>query len=155
VWVKTPVYVGDVAEIDTAAEASVGTLTQKHPVVVRKATPVSAPPSANAVASTIDLFYKLDNHPQEYTPGQRVAVSLPLRDESESLTAPWSAIVFDIHGGTWVYERTGETTFARRRVLVRYVTDDIAVLADGPSPGTKIVTAGAAELFGAETGYSK
>jgi RND family efflux transporter MFP subunit len=155
VWVKTPVYVGDVAQIDTTAEATIGELTAKQRAEGRRVKPVSAPPSADPAAGTVDLFYELDNKQQQYTPGQRVAVSLPLRDEAESLTVPWSAIVFDIHGGTWVYERSGETTFIRRRVLVRYVTDGVAILADGPPAGTKIVTAGAAELFGAETGYSK
>jgi RND family efflux transporter MFP subunit len=155
VWVKTPVYVGDLQEIDAAADASISDLTARHGAPRRKAAPVAAPPSADAKAGTVDMFYQLDNERQEYTPGQRVAVSLPLRDESESLTAPWAAIVFDIHGGTWVYERTGERTFVRRRVLLRYVSDDTAVLASGPPPGTKVVTAGAAELFGTETGYSK
>jgi len=68
---------------------------------------------------------------------------------------PWSAVVFDIHGGTWVYERTGDRSYARRRVVVRYVAGDAAVLESGPPPGTAVVTAGAAELFGTETGFSK
>jgi cobalt-zinc-cadmium efflux system membrane fusion protein len=54
-----------------------------------------------------------------------------------------------------VYERTDHQTFVRQRVLVRYVSDDTAVLASGPPVGSKIVTAGAAELFGTETGFSK
>jgi hypothetical protein len=40
-------------------------------------------------------------------------------------------------------------------VVLRYVRDGEAVLASGPKPGTRIVTNGAAELFGAETGFSK
>jgi membrane fusion protein, heavy metal efflux system len=40
-------------------------------------------------------------------------------------------------------------------VVVRFVRDGLAVLASGPKAGTKVVTAGAAELFGAETGFSK
>jgi hypothetical protein len=38
---------------------------------------------------------------------------------------------------------------------VRYVTGTTAVLAAGPEVGARVVTAGAAELFGAETGFSK
>ncbi len=68
---------------------------------------------------------------------------------------PWSAVIHDIHGGTWVYERTGERTFVRRRVVVRFVTGPTAVLEGGPEVGTRVVTAGAAELFGTETGFSK
>ena len=81
---------------------------------------------------------------------------------------PWSAVVYDIHGGTWVYEQIGERTrtFVRRRVDVEYVVGDTAVLAHGgtagnrvvataPPAGTLVVVAGAAELFGTETGFTK
>ncbi|MBY0513497.1 MAG: hypothetical protein K2P78_06255, partial [Gemmataceae bacterium] len=64
-------------------------------------------------------------------------------------------VVYDVHGGGWVYERTAARTYARRRVIVSSVAGDAAVLAAGPPPGTPVVTAGAAELFGAETGFSK
>ena len=43
----------------------------------------------------------------------------------------------------------------RRPVEVRDVVDRVAVLARGPAPGTRIVTAGAAELFGTEFGPGK
>ena len=35
------------------------------------------------------------------------------------------------------------------------VVGDTAVLAYGPAPGTRVVTAGAAELWGTETGFTK
>jgi hypothetical protein len=35
------------------------------------------------------------------------------------------------------------------------VTDGTAVLDSGPPPGTTVVTAGAAELFGTDAGFSK
>jgi hypothetical protein len=54
-----------------------------------------------------------------------------------------------------VYEKTGDRSYTRRRVVVRYVAADTAVLESGPPPGTTVVTAGAAELFGTETGFSK
>jgi hypothetical protein len=63
--------------------------------------------------------------------------------------------VIDIYGGTWVYEQTAELEFIRRRVLVRYVAGDTAVLSHGPPPGAPVVVAGAAELFGTETGFTK
>jgi len=116
---------------------------------------VAAPPSANPLSGTVDLFYGLDNRAAKHSPGQRLGVALPLRVPAESLTAPWAAVIYDVQGGTWVYEQTGERTFVRRRAAVRYVVGDTAVLANGPAPGTKVVTAGAAELFGAETGFTK
>jgi hypothetical protein len=58
--------------------------------------------------------------------------------------------VTDINGGTWVYENVGEHKFARQRVAVKYVADSLAVLDRGPAVGAKVVTEGAAELFGTE-----
>ena len=71
---------------------------------------------------------------------------LPLRDEHEALVVPDSAIVYDILGGSWVYESLGDHKYSRRRVQVKYVIDKTAVLANGPPDGSKIVSEGAAEL---------
>jgi RND family efflux transporter MFP subunit len=155
VWVRVPVYVGDLSQVDNKADAAVGDLTARPGTSGHAAKPVTAPPSANPAAGTVDLFYALDNRQAKYGPGQRVGVTLSLAGESDSLTAPWSAVIYDIHGGAWVYQQTGEREFVRRRIAVRYVTGETAVLAAGPPPGTKVVTAGAAELFGTETGFSK
>jgi cobalt-zinc-cadmium efflux system membrane fusion protein len=64
-------------------------------------------------------------------------------------------VVFDIHGGTWVYEQLGEYRYARRRVVIGHSVGADAVLASGPATGTNVVSAGAQELFGAETGFVK
>ncbi len=61
----------------------------------------------------------------------------------------------DIYGGTWVYERTAEHVYVRRRVEVPYVVDGWAVLSAGPPAGAAVVTAGVAELFGTEFGFGK
>jgi RND family efflux transporter MFP subunit len=155
VWVRVPVYVGDLPAIDPTAPAAIGNLAARPGDPTRPATPVSAPPTANPTAGTADLFYALDNRESRYSPGQRVGATLPLKGSAEDLTVPWSAVVYDIHGGAWVYEKTGAHGYTRRRVVVQSVVGADAVLASGPPPGTPVVTAGAAELFGAETGFSK
>jgi multidrug efflux pump subunit AcrA (membrane-fusion protein) len=172
VWVRVPVYVGDLADIDAVAPAAVGPLTARPGDPTRPASPVPAPPAANPAAGTAELIYALDNTPSApfavlgpagvahrwpplCAPGQRVGATLALKGPADALIVPWAAVVYDIHGGAWVYEKTGDRAYARRRVVVRYVVGDTAVLASGPSPGTPVVTAGAAELFGTETGFSK
>ena len=155
VWVRVPVYVGDLSEIDTAAEARIGVLTGRPGDVSRPAKMIAAPPAANPIPGTADLIYELDNRETHYRPGERVGATLLLNDPAESLVVPWSAVVFDIHGGAWVYERTGERVYSRKRVVVRHVTGDTAVLDSGPATGTTIVTVGAAELFGTDAGFSK
>lgn len=155
VWVRVPVYVGDLSEIAQDADATVGDLSGRQGRPTRAARPALAPPSANPLAATADLYYELDNRGLGLAPGQRVGVTLPLAGEAESLTVPWSAVIHDIHGGAWVYARTAPQTFVRRRVRVRYVVGSVAVMAEGPAPGSPIVAAGAAELFGTEIGFSK
>ncbi|MGC4007454.1 MAG: efflux RND transporter periplasmic adaptor subunit [Pirellulales bacterium] len=155
VWVRVPVYVGDLRDIDVAKDARIGSLTMCADDPTWLAKPISAPPSANPLSSSVDLFYALKNDQAKLTPGQRVGVQLNLNGEAESLTVPWGAILHDLQGGTWVYEATGPRSYRRRRVVVRYTVDGVAVLAAGPNVGTAIVTEGAVELFGAETGFSK
>jgi membrane fusion protein, heavy metal efflux system len=154
VWVRTAVFVGEVGELD-ANEAAVGPLVGGPGTKRTPAKSVEAPPTANPMAGTVDLYFHLDNPDGRYRPGERVGVTLPLKAEGESLTVPWSAVLHDIHGGTWVYEALGGQKFVRRRVQVRYIVGETAVLASGPPPGTRVVAVGAAELFGTEVGFGK
>ena len=112
-------------------------------------------PSANALATTVDLYYEVENHDGKLRPGQRVGVTLPLKGEAESLVVPYASVLYDLNGGAWVYEAMGKHVFARRRIVVDHVVGPEAVLALGPKPGTKVVTDGAAELFGTEFGGGK
>jgi Tfp pilus assembly protein PilX len=154
-WVRVPVYVGDLPKLNTETEARVAGLADAPGSESRPAKLVIAPPSANATASTVDLFYEVSNEDLKLRPGQKVGVSVPLQDPEESLVVPWSAVVHDIHGGAWVYEQLGPQTYAHRRVQVRAVVGKDAVLESGPAPGAKVVTVGVAELFGTEFGVGK
>ncbi len=155
VWVRVPVYVGELDEVNREMAARVGHVAARPGDQPWSAQPVAAPPSANALAATVDLFYELENTTSKLAPGQRVAATLTLRGDKENLVVPWSAVIHDIHGGTWVYERTSPQKYTRLRVLVRHVIGELAVIEDGPKPGTAVVTAGAAELFGTEVGFAK
>lgn len=146
-WVRVAIYSGEAALLDAKATASIRALTS---TVAQSSKPVAGPPTANAAASTVDWYYE----PAEQTSlraGQRVAVEIPTRESTiESLVVPFNAVLHDIHGGQWVYEQIAGHTYARRRVQVMRLADGIAVLASGPPVGSKIVTDGAAELFGTE-----
>lgn len=155
VWVRVPLPVGDLDAIERGEPAQVGKLSAPPGAQLRLAKPVAAPPSANPLAATVDVFYELSNADGKLFPGQRLGITIPLADAGESLSIPWSALVFDIYGGTWVYEQVGPRRYARRRVMVGYTVGEDAMLANGPPAGTKVVTAGVQELFGAETGFIK
>ena len=150
VYIKVPVFVGEEEKVALDKEASVGGLADAPGRPTKLAKPARTTPSANALTTTVDLYYELENHDGKLRPGQRVGVSLPLRGEAESLVAPYASILYDLNGGAWVYESLGKHVFARRRVVVDHVVGPEAVLAIGPKVGTKVVTDGAAELFGTE-----
>ncbi|MCA9267648.1 MAG: efflux RND transporter periplasmic adaptor subunit, partial [Planctomycetales bacterium] len=150
VWIRVPVYAGALRKIDAQQGAQITEYGADEQAPSRLARYVSAPPSANALATTVDLFFEMDNADERLHPGQRVQAALSLTGHGESLVAPFRAIVYDVQGGAWVYAQTEPHVYARRRVAVRYVDGEDAVLADGPTSVTKVVTDGAAELFGAE-----
>jgi len=62
----------------------------------------------------------------------------------------YAAVLYDARGDTWVYTSPEPFVFIRQRIKVDYIEGDRAVLSDGPSVGTRVVTVGGAELFGAE-----
>jgi len=155
VWVRVPVYVGDLARLNRTAAVAVGGLSDAPGALRRAATPVDAPPSANATASTVDVFYRMPNRDGAFRYGQRVGVIVPLREHESSLVVPWSAIVLDVQGGAWLYERTSPSVYVRRRVQVERVVDDLAALHGGIEVDASVVVAGAAELFGTEFGVGK
>jgi hypothetical protein len=65
---------------------------------------------------------------------------------------PYSAVLYDAKGDTWVYANPEPLAYMRERVTVAYIQGDQAVLTDGPPKGTPVVTVGAAELYGTEFG---
>ena len=155
VWIRVPIYVGNRLDIDTEHDAAIAEYGQGPEAPTRSAKYVSAPPSADPAATTVDLFYELTNDDGRLYPGQKVAVTLTMRSETQCLVVHSSAILYDIHGGAWVYEEIAPLTYVRRRVQVEYTDGENAVLAAGPEPKARIVTDGAAELFGTEFGVGK
>jgi RND family efflux transporter MFP subunit len=132
-WLRVPVYAGQVNEIDNERDVSVGALNGSSSTYL--ATPIQAPPTANALAASIDLYYRVDNTSGRFRPGERVSVHVPLRGEEQSLVVPRAAILRDIHGTPWVYVQSGEHEFRRVRTAVQFTTDEFAVLSLGPTVG--------------------
>lgn len=155
VWLRVPVFAGDVESIDRRTAVEVVPLGTPPGTKGATATPVAAPPTADATTAGVDLFYSLANPDRSWRPGQRVSVRLPLRSSQEHLVVPRASLLFDALGGTWVYEAKEGGVFERRRVALIDMAGDFAVLSQGPPLGTRVVTTGAAELFGTEFGVGK
>lgn len=149
-WVRVPVLAADVVRVARAADAAIRPLGGEGGAISGR--PVAAPPSANATAGSVDLYYSIPNTGR-LAVGQRVAVELPATGgAAQGLAVPASAILHDAYGGEWVYVRTAPRSFERRRVQVAGIHGPAAILAMGLKPGDEAVTAGAAELFGTEFG---
>lgn len=73
----------------------------------------------------------------------------------QSLTIPYAAVIYGLNGETWAYTSPEPLTYTRVPITIDFIDGDIAVLLDGPSPGTEVATVGVAELYGIETGVGK
>ena len=155
VWLRVPVYVGDLSSVDRASAAVVHVFGGVEETAGIPASAVQGPPLSDAGSASSDLFYEVPNADGTLRIGQKVGVTLVLKGAADSLAVPESAVLFDMQGGTWVYVRTAPTVFVRVRVEVRDIVHGFAVLGRGLRAGAEVVTAGAAELFGTEFGAGK
>ena len=72
------------------------------------------------------------------------------RSTTKQKVVPYSALIYDAGGNTWIYTSPQPRTFIRHKVQVNYIDSNVVVLKDGPPTGTVVVSVGAAELYGAE-----
>lgn len=153
-WVRVPVYVGLLDRIQSRPEARVRMLDQSATDSIL-AQSITAPPSADPLSATADLYFAIPNPKGDLRPGERVNVDLPLNSEEPRKVIPHAAVLWDIQGNSWVYVHSGPQEYKRARIFIDFTTDTEAVLKYGPDAGTEVVTDGAAELFGTEFGAKK
>lgn len=154
-WIRVGVYVGEMNELDQDGIVQLGPLNGRPQPEMPTVERISGPPTADAMSSVIDLYFQFDNSNGEMRPGQRVGVWMPLKGSMSGVIVPWSSILYDYHGGAWVYEQVQPRQFARRRVRLDAVEGGDALISRGLRAGASIVTDGAAELFGVEFGAGK
>lgn len=155
IWVRVPVFVDLLRKVQINKPATLTSLSGEPFGDDVMANPIAAPPTADTMNSSADLYYEVDNRKLRLRPGQRIGVELPVSRSESALIVPNGAILYDIYGGTWVYEESGLQEYTRRRVAIRFVMGEEAVLATGPAVGASVVVDGAAELFGTEFGAGK
>lgn len=73
----------------------------------------------------------------------------------EGLTIPYNALLYDPSGGEWAYASSATNVYARTALKVEKIDGEVVYLSKGPAAGTKLVTNGAAELYGIEYGVGK
>jgi hypothetical protein len=69
---------------------------------------------------------------------------------SRRVSVPYAALLYDPEGKTYVYTSPKELHYVKTEVLVARVESGRVVLARGPPQGPRVVTTGAAEVYGTE-----
>jgi hypothetical protein len=73
-----------------------------------------------------------------------------VRQQANIFVVPYSSLIYDPQGNTWVYTSPQPRTFVRQQVSVDRIEGDLAYLSESPPAGTVIASIGVAELYGAE-----
>ena len=77
---------------------------------------MNAPQPSEPGKQTIALLYECENVGDALRPGESVSVSLPMDKQSSSLVVPNASVLWDGMGNSWIYVKTSETAFRRRKV---------------------------------------
>jgi hypothetical protein len=67
-------------------------------------------------------------------------------------TIPLAAIIYDPSGKTYAFVAAGRLTYVETPVMVDRIDGGTAYLRRGPRPGARVVSTGAEELYGVQTG---
>ena len=76
----------------------------------------------------------------------------PVTAAGSDLVVPYAAVVYEPDGSAWAYVQTGRLTYRREALSIGTIAGDQVTLTSGPPVGALVVTQGAAELVGVETG---
>ena len=126
-------------------------MTRGEPDGAVLAKPSGMPPREDVKRSMLRLYYVVPGEKHGLTLNQRMRVELQQAGSDEKRkVVPYGAIYYDAKGNTWVYVNPEPLGFERQRVSVERIEGDLAVLSEGPSAGTPVVTVGAAMLYGVE-----
>ena len=122
----------------------------------------SEPVAEAAAGSTAAKVEEIDGQPSRITLQGKAAQRLGLATQpvvagrgAARLTVPESAILYDPDGQTFVFTNPRDSVYVRAEVTVVEIADGQASLSAGPPAGITVVTVGAAELFGVETGLGQ
>ncbi|HLQ47102.1 MAG TPA: efflux RND transporter periplasmic adaptor subunit [Planctomycetaceae bacterium] len=145
-WVRVPVFETDLPRVLTTA--AIGVRIPGSSAVA--ATPLETPQPTKPGLRTVDLLYSLPNAGETLRPGQSVLVDLPAGASEERLLIARSAVLWDGHGGAWVYVRASEDSFRRQRVELGQTVGEEVVIARGLDDDDEVVTTAAQSLYGEE-----
>lgn len=145
-WVRVPAVISDLQIVDQDKPAHLVSVA-----VGGEQLDVMAEAVDHPTGEAGSLYYAVDAGKEGLSPGQAVRVELAVSGDGEvRKVVPYSSLLYDGHGQTWVYTSPEALTYVREAVEIENIEGDQAFLLQGPEAGTKVVSVGAAELFGTE-----
>ena len=76
--------------------------------------------------------------------------TVPIRQNGQEKIIPFEAVIYDAEGKAYAYTAPEPLTFVRKEIKIDRMDGNSAVLSDAPPASTKVVTVGAAEVYGTE-----
>jgi hypothetical protein len=73
-----------------------------------------------------------------------------VRRSGRRVSVPYAALLYDPEGKTYVYASPRALHYVREKVRVARVEGGRVLLSRGPAAGTRVVTTGAAQVYGTE-----
>ena len=108
----------------------------KHVTGSFRASPIEVATGADPGAK----FYSIDGAAgQALQAGQRVFVRIAQPGSGRlQKVVPYSAVIYDTEGDSWVYTNPEPLVFVRQPVTIEYIEGDLAVVTDGPPLGAPV-----------------
>ena len=76
----------------------------------------------------------------------------PAPKPADSSIIPYSAVIYDPSGKTYAFTNTAPLTYIEVPITVDQISGNSVYLQGGPKAGQKVVSVGAEELYGVQTG---
>jgi hypothetical protein len=83
---------------------------------------------------------------------QTAAVRTGATSGAATAVIPFASVVYAPSGQTYAFVREGPLTFTEVPITIDHIDGDSVYLLKGPHAGSRVVTVGAEELFGVQTG---
>ena len=84
--------------------------------------------------------------------GIKRVITIPVPKPSSTVTVPYSSVIYDPSGKIYVFTNIRPLTYVEVPIIVDHVSGSSAYLKMGPKPGARVVSVGAEELYGVQTG---
>lgn len=152
VWVLVTLSPGEYERLAKDRPARLLTLAARADASrTLNAEPTGQPPQEDLKRSMLSIYYKVPGKDHGLALNQRLRVELLLDGtDAAQKTVPYSAVHYDAKGDAWVYVNPAPLSYERQPIVVDRVIGEQALLSQGPSVGTPVVTVGAALLHGTE-----